>query len=50
MCQDLCFQGLGTDEETLIEIVCSRSSEEMVDIKRVYRESTFGNLFLNTLC
>lgn len=34
----LLFQGLGTDEETLIEIVCSRNNEEMVEIKRVYRE------------
>lgn len=34
----LLFQGLGTDEETLIEIVCSRNNEEMVEIKKVYRE------------
>uniref|UniRef100_A0A3Q4AEW0 Annexin n=1 Tax=Mola mola TaxID=94237 RepID=A0A3Q4AEW0_MOLML len=33
------MKGLGTDEETLIEILCSRSNEEMVDIKRVYRET-----------
>ncbi|KAJ0001892.1 hypothetical protein NQD34_001688 [Periophthalmus magnuspinnatus] len=32
------MKGLGTDEETLIEIVCSRSTEEMVTIKRIYRE------------
>lgn len=31
-------QGLGTDEESLIEIVCSRSNEELVEIKKVYRE------------
>lgn len=37
--QYLLFQGLGTDEETLIEILCSRSSEEMADIKKVYTES-----------
>lgn len=33
------FQGLGTDEETLIEILCSRSSDEMAEIKKVYTES-----------
>lgn len=32
------FQGLGTDEETLIEILCSRSNDELVDIKKVYKE------------
>lgn len=38
--KDLClFQGLGTDEETLIEILCSRSNNELVEIKKVYTES-----------
>lgn len=39
-------QGLGTDEETLIEIVCSRNNEELAEIKTVYRdsESRFRNL------
>ncbi|XP_058485036.1 annexin A2-like [Solea solea] len=32
------MKGLGTDEESLIEIVCSRNNEEMVEIKKVYRE------------
>ncbi|KAG9340702.1 hypothetical protein JZ751_020292, partial [Albula glossodonta] len=32
------MKGLGTDEESLIEILCSRSSEELVDIKKVYKE------------
>ncbi|XP_071375164.1 annexin A2-A-like [Centroberyx affinis] len=32
------IKGLGTDEETLIEIVCSRSNAELVEIKRVYKE------------
>lgn len=32
------IKGLGTDEETLIEIVCSRSNSELVEIKKVYNE------------
>uniref|UniRef100_A0A8D3E7L6 Annexin n=1 Tax=Scophthalmus maximus TaxID=52904 RepID=A0A8D3E7L6_SCOMX len=32
------MKGLGTDEETLIEIVCSRSNEELLEIKRVYKD------------
>uniref|UniRef100_A0A671Y5Q6 Annexin n=1 Tax=Sparus aurata TaxID=8175 RepID=A0A671Y5Q6_SPAAU len=37
--EGLClFQGLGTDEETLIEILCSRSKDELTEIKKVYKE------------
>ncbi|XP_041650525.1 annexin A2-A-like [Cheilinus undulatus] len=32
------IKGLGTDEETLIEILCSRSNNELVEIKKVYKE------------
>ncbi|XP_056269551.1 annexin A2-like [Pseudoliparis swirei] len=32
------IKGLGTDEETLIEIVCSRNNKELGEIKKVYRE------------
>ncbi|XP_072321555.1 annexin A2-like [Eucyclogobius newberryi] len=32
------MKGLGTDEEALIELVCSRSNEEMLNIKKVYRD------------
>lgn len=35
------LQGLGTDEESLIEIMCSRNKEELMEIKKVYRESEF---------
>lgn len=42
------FQGLGTDEETLIEILCSRSNNELMEIKKVYRECKFVFLFFFT--
>ncbi|XP_029909598.1 annexin A2 [Myripristis murdjan] len=32
------IKGLGTDEETLIEMLCSRSNAELVEIRRVYKE------------
>ncbi|NXX71284.1 ANXA2 protein, partial [Spizella passerina] len=32
------LQGLGTDEDTLIEIICSRTNQELSEINRVYRE------------
>uniref|UniRef100_A0A8C6SW18 Annexin n=1 Tax=Neogobius melanostomus TaxID=47308 RepID=A0A8C6SW18_9GOBI len=32
------IKGLGTDEETLIEMLCSRSNSELVEIKKVYKE------------
>ncbi|NXY41649.1 ANXA2 protein, partial [Ceuthmochares aereus] len=32
------LQGLGTDEDTLIEIVCSRTNQELAEITRVYKE------------
>ncbi|KAI4872966.1 hypothetical protein NFI96_023650, partial [Prochilodus magdalenae] len=32
------MKGLGTDEDSLFEIICSRSSEELLEIKKVYKE------------
>ncbi|KAM9375564.1 annexin A2-like [Pholidichthys leucotaenia] len=32
------IKGLGTDEESLIEILCSRTNNELTEIKKVYKE------------
>uniref|UniRef100_A0A8C6HY62 Annexin n=1 Tax=Mus spicilegus TaxID=10103 RepID=A0A8C6HY62_MUSSI len=32
------MKGLGTDEDSLIEIVCSRTNQELQEINRVYKE------------
>lgn len=40
----VCLQGLGTDEESLIEIVCSRSNAELMEIKQVYKECEYGSI------
>ncbi|XP_037308981.1 annexin A2-like [Pungitius pungitius] len=32
------MKGLGTDEEALIEIVCSRNNKELEEIKKVYKD------------
>ncbi|XP_061586826.1 annexin A1a [Cololabis saira] len=34
----LAMKGLGTDEDTLIEIMASRTNKQIVDIKKVYKE------------
>ena len=44
----LTLQGLGTDEETLIEIVCSRSKDELMEIKTVYKECEWETPHLQT--
>ena len=33
------MKGLGTDEDVLIEIVCTRSNAQLTEVKRVYKES-----------
>lgn len=37
------LQGIGTNEKVLIDIICSRSNEELIEIKRAY-ESEFKRL------
>lgn len=33
-------QGLGTDEDTLIEILASRTNRQILDLKKAYKEGT----------
>ncbi|XP_054881124.1 annexin A2-like [Poeciliopsis prolifica] len=35
------MKGLGTDEETLIELVCSRNNGELAEIKKAYRDPLY---------
>lgn len=37
----ICVQGVGTDEECLFEILCSRTNEELDAIKKAYTQSKF---------
>ena len=44
---NLYFQGLGTDEDTLIEILASRNNMEIEGIKAAYKK---GMTLLETQC
>ena len=33
------MKGLGIDEDFVIEIICSRTNQELQEINRVYKES-----------
>ena len=40
---DMYIQGLGTDESTLIEILCTRSNDEIQELKRQYKSGEWGS-------
>lgn len=44
-CLSCCFQGAGTDEACLIEILSSRSNAEIQEINRIYKAGVFHLLF-----
>ena len=39
------MKGAGTDEETLVEIVCSRSREEVIGIAAAYLEGDQNGIY-----
>lgn len=50
--QSICaslFQGLGTEEDTLIEILASRNNKEILDIKKAYKEGSVPTHFKATI-
>lgn len=38
VCACVCAQGLGTDEETLLEILCTRSGQDLQEISAAYQD------------
>lgn len=42
-----CSQGLGTEEEVLIEILASRNNMEIIDIKKAYKEGAWQQILSN---
>lgn len=45
----LLFQGLGTDESTLIEVLATRTNREIADIKNAYKEGLVITFFLSNI-
>ncbi|XP_060149735.2 annexin A2-like [Globicephala melas] len=43
------MKGLGTDEDSLIEIICSRTNQELQEINRVYKETYKTDLEKDTI-
>ena len=38
------IKGLGTDEQVLTEIICTRSNQELTDVKAAYKASKFSSI------
>jgi len=51
LCKELrnAMQGMGTDESTLVEILCTKSNEEMQEIARTY-ENEYGRPLAEQMC
>ena len=50
MCIKKAVKGLGTDEAALIEILCSRTNEEMKALKEAYKKSWLSLVCLHFVC
>uniref|UniRef100_A0A669CJU1 Annexin n=1 Tax=Oreochromis niloticus TaxID=8128 RepID=A0A669CJU1_ORENI len=44
------MKGLGTDEDTLIEILASRTNRQIVDLKKVYKEASLIAVLMESIC
>ena len=42
------FQGAGTDEDSLIDILCTKTNSEMRDLKIAYKQSRFVAIIYTT--
>lgn len=42
-------QGMGTDEDTLIEVMASRNNTEMLEIKKAYKEGVCQHILNDNL-
>ena len=40
------IKGLGTDEDTLIEILCTRTNREIIEINKAFTKRESVNMFI----
>lgn len=43
------MDGMGTEESTLVEILCTKSNEEVKELTAIYEKSNFRTFFLDQL-
>ncbi len=50
VCVCVCVQGAGTDEETLLELLCTRTPQQLSDISAAYNQGALGIIFMMEKC